>query len=112
MSQKQEKSGINLQRYTCTRCNGHPEKESDIFSGCRSCGNKLFRLIATSWSPTEGTENQGLSSSMIKNQLSAVSRIAVPRQGVFKIDVDALFQEDRDEPIVIVDEKGKIYLNL
>jgi predicted nucleic acid-binding Zn-ribbon protein len=99
-------------RYICSKCLTPPKKSQEVLIGCTHCGNKMFQLKANSDSLQQVQNKKTVNRSDENVELTKVSIISIPKNGVFEIDVEALFEKDDPEPISIVDKKGKIYLNL
>lgn len=99
-----------LTKYTCTGCNTHPSQEKEIFYGCSTCGNKLFKLIE------ENSEKNNHSSSMsLKNEHTKdlqLTPIALEASGVFQIDVEKLLETNSSGIVAVSDKNGIIHIKL
>lgn len=105
-----------LEKYTCTKCGSHPTLEKEIFFGCGSCGNKLFKII----------EEPDLSSSMVQiskdtsDQLPHTPRdsfttIEVAGAGVYRVNIDNLFKNSKKgkkDPLLMSDQEGVYHIKL
>lgn len=100
----------DLSKYKCTKCLEHPKYAKEILIGCSHCGNKLFTLRHNK--DNYSVDEKSSSISPTTEKLFEVSKIFVQKNGTVEINVDALFQDQNSETIAIIDEKGKIYLNL
>ncbi|OLS23536.1 MAG: hypothetical protein HeimC3_24420 [Candidatus Heimdallarchaeota archaeon LC_3] len=99
-------------KYVCSKCLNPPQDSQDVLRGCTVCGNKLFKLEANSETNKMLQQKENFDRSNNNVELSEVTSISIPKNGIFEIDVESLMKKIGPEPIAIIDNKGKIYLNL
>ena len=95
--------------YSCTKCGHEPANTSAILKGC-PCGNGFFRIIARKTQevvkdaivPCSGFLVQQETQQQEKcDRAESIAQVEILNNGVFKIDLDALFKKESETPVII-----------
>lgn len=105
-----------LEKYTCTKCGSHPSVEKEIFFGCGSCGNKLFKICeesdqSVSWLQVSKND----SNSVPQTPRDSFTSIEVAGAGVYHVNIDNLFKNSskgKKDPLLMSDQEGVYHIKL
>ncbi len=92
--------------YMCSRCEKVPMDVKEIFTGCKSCGNRFFRIIE------QNIDQVADSTKVIHIESDGIADIRIIRPGVFELEIDNLLKR-KDAPLVMSNDKpGKYAIKL
>ena len=101
-----------LDNYSCTKCGTHPSDEKEVFYGCGSCGNKLFKL-KEEYRPIESVSTPvNVDQSKTCDEFTSIE---VEGAGVYRLNVDKLFQtssKSKLNPLLVSNEEGVYHIKL
>ena len=105
-----------LDSYTCSKCGSHPNVEKEIFFGCASCGNKLFKIHDPESTSRSGQQLQSNISSPANSSLrDSFTSIEVDGAGIFRVNVEKLLEstiKNKKTPFMVSDQEGVYHIKL
>lgn len=105
-----------LDQYTCTKCGAHPTAEKEVFFGCASCGNKLFKIHDPDAAPkSDRFLSKSCSSPTISQPRDSFTSIEVAGAGVFRVNVEKLLEsttKNTKAPFMVSDQEGVYHIKL
>lgn len=105
-----------LDHYTCTKCGAHPTAEKEVFFGCASCGNKLFKIHdPESTSHPDRSLSHSIPSPAISHPRDPFTSIEVDGAGVFRVNVEKLLEsttKNKKAPLMVSDQEGVYHIKL